>query len=557
MSDTGTKHCRILLLESVSAQRPELLDLLRQLGDVHVESDVESALSQLRLGSFDLFVGGSQEFLAAEQDALILQLTTVLDTIGQGVCLMDLHGRDLWSNTKVKDIPQEVMERVRQHIEDSYALPQDGASAGRARSLSLISDGQQYFETRITPIQDRRGVTRLVVAVADVTRARRLQQKMDAIDNAGRELVRVDAQQIGKMTARQRLDLLERKIIGFTRELLHFDNFVVRLLDKTSNRLELVLCAGLPVEAQQIDIFCSPEGSGISGYVAFTGRSYICPDVLQDPRYLQGIDNARSSLTVPLWLHDQVIGIFNIESDRPAAFREDDRQFAEIFGRYIAIALHILDLLVVERHETTGRLASNVSAEIAGPLSEILAAASMLMEDYIGHDDLRHRLQAIADNVVRIRDSIKQVAQPVRGILDTRTPEPQTDPLLDGKTILVVDDEEIIRTTVHDVLVRYGSRVETAREGNEAVALIRQREYDLVISDIRLPGSSGYEVFKTVKEVRPGCPVMFITGFGYDPSHSIIRATPEGLAAVLYKPFKVDELLAEVRKALSAQTRNS
>ena len=85
--------------------------------------------------------------------------------------------------------------------------------------------------------------------------------------------------------------------------------------------------------------------------------------------------------------------------------------------------------------------------------------------------------------------------------------------------------------TVHDVLLKYGCDVDAAREGNEAMAFVRQREYDLVISDIRMPGSNGYDIFKAVKEIRPGCPVMFMTGFGYDPSHSIIRATPEGLAA--------------------------
>ena len=60
---------------------------------------------------------------------------------------------------------------------------------------------------------------------------------------------------------------------------------------------------------------------------------------------------------MPLRLHDRVIGIFNIESRQRAAFNEDDRQFAEIFGRYVAIALNILDLMVVERveHEPQGR----------------------------------------------------------------------------------------------------------------------------------------------------------------------------------------------------------
>jgi DNA-binding NtrC family response regulator len=75
--------------------------------------------------------------------------------------------------------------------------------------------------------------------------------------------------------------------------------------------------------------------------------------------------------------------------------------------------------------------------------------------------------------------------------------------------------------------------------------------YDLVLSDIRMPGKSGYEVFAAVKDVDADCPVILMTGFGYDPSHSIIRARREGLAAVLFKPFKVDQLLSEIRRAIS------
>ncbi len=513
-----------------------------------------TALAEMEKGTIAYLLATPQELQAAAQHAAGSELADVLDTIAQGVCLMDIQGQILWSNTKFGQLPPEVVDRVQRHCAEAHVHRDDRSPLSRTRSLSLITDGDQYFEARITPILDQRGVTRLVASLTDVTRARRLQKKMDAIDNAGRELVRVDTEQLGKMHTAQRLDLLEQKIIRYTRELLDFDNFVIRLLSKETNRLELVLYAGLPAEAQQVDIFASPEGSGISGYVAATGRSYICPDITQDSRYLLGIDNARSSLTVPLRLHDQVIGIFNIESDRLAAFSEEDRQFAEIFGRYIAIALHILDLLVVERHTTTGRLADDVSAEIAGPLSDILVDSTMLMEDYIGHDDLRHRLQAIADNVARIRECIKHVAKPVGGLLGCKTVEPAADPLLEGRTVLVVDDEESIRTTVRDVLAKHGSEVDIAREGNEALAMVRQRAYDLVITDIRMPGLNGYEIFRAIKETHPDCPVMFMTGFGYDPNHTIIRAQPEGLAAVLYKPFKVDELLTEVRSALSPRT---
>ena len=65
------------------------------------------------------------------------------------------------------------------------------------------------------------------------------------------------------------------------------------------------------------------EDNGITGYVASTGRSYICPEVKKDPRYLPGIVEAQSSLTVPLRLQNEVLGVLNVESHQSAAFTED------------------------------------------------------------------------------------------------------------------------------------------------------------------------------------------------------------------------------------------
>ena len=87
--------------------------------------------------------------------------------------------------------------------------------------------------------------------------------------------------------------------------------------------------------------------------------------------------------------------------------------------------------------------------------------------------------------------------------------------------------------------------------GDKAVKLVQRRSFDLVLSDIRMPGASGYDVFAAVKKVNVHCPVILITGFGYDPNHSIVRASHDGLAAVLFKPFKVEQLLEDVRHALT------
>ncbi|MDB5302204.1 MAG: putative response regulator receiver protein, partial [Phycisphaerales bacterium] len=78
-------------------------------------------------------------------------------------------------------------------------------------------------------------------------------------------------------------------------------------------------------------------------------------------------------------------------------------------------------------------------------------------------------------------------------------------------------------------------------------------EFNLLVSDIKMPDKSGYDVFAAARKKSATVPVILMTGFGYDPNHSIVRASQEGLQAVLFKPFKVDQLLSEVRKALQQQ----
>jgi CheY-like chemotaxis protein len=317
--------------------------------------------------------------------------------------------------------------------------------------------------------------------------------------------------------------------------------------------LEAVLSAGTPPANANIELYAEAEGSGISGYVAARGQSYICPNVDEDPRFIRGVPGAKSSLTVPLTLHDKVIGVANFESTKIGAFKENDRQFAEIFGRYIALALHILELLVSERRATTGQIGSDVMAEITGPLNDILTDTESLVEDYIGHDDLRRRLREVSENAVRIRDSIKELTTTQPGVVGVRRAGAKhQDDILTGKHILLADDEEVIRETVRDVLAGYGCVVQTASTGAGAIEKVRSCPFDLVLTDIKMPEGSGYDVFAAAKEMNSKTPVILTTGFGYDPNHSIIRARREGLAAVLFKPFKVDQLLGELRTALKS-----
>ena len=119
----------------------------------------------------------------------------------------------------------------------------------------------------------------------------------------------------------------------------------IRLLDGRTGKLEPLLAVGMVPEAAGRDLFARPQNNGVTGFVAATGKSYLCEDTTADPLYLEGCKGAKSSLTVPLVLHDEVIGTFNVESPEPRAFSESDLQFLEIFTRDVAVALNTLELL--------------------------------------------------------------------------------------------------------------------------------------------------------------------------------------------------------------------
>lgn len=553
-----TTRPRILLLSRPGSDASKLLSQLPGETLLELVTTFQDALVALRQGNYDLVASDHGDFLALERAAVNQQAAMILETIAQGVCIIDPHGRLIWANSRMRSFPADLLSQACSACARTFGASADPERAKTAhhptRRFSITAGNDQHFEVTITPVVNPKGeATQVAAVVYDVTHSRRLQMKIDAIDLAGRDMVHLDAETTAAMDVEERISLLEQKIRRYMHDLLEYDNFNVLLIDKKTNRLEVALQHGVFPEIANLDIFASPDNNGISGYVAATGRSYICHDTSKDPRYLKGLEAARSSLTVPLRLHDKIIGVFNIESDRLAAFNEDDRQFAEILARYIAIALNMLDLLVIERYESTGRMAEDVRGEIAGPLNDILTEASTLVEEYIGNDDLRHRLTNICDRVTEIKETLKGMAKSRTGILGGTGQPAVEDPLLGGKRVLVADDEEIIRETICGVLQKQGCEVETAADGNQAIALIERRRYDLVLADIKMPAKTGYEVFAAAKDANPAVAVILMTGFGYDPNHSIVRARREGLNAVLFKPFKVDQLLTEIRSALQAK----
>jgi len=95
------------------------------------------------------------------------------------------------------------------------------------------------------------------------------------------------------------------------------------------------------------------------------------------------------------------------------------------------------------------------------------------------------------------------------------------------------------------------------KDANDLVFRTFQEKVDAIIADIRLPDISGYQLMLKLKEMMENVPMALMTGFGYDPGHSIVKARQAGLQAVLYKPFRLDQLLETVEQLVTGAVKQA
>jgi nitrogen-specific signal transduction histidine kinase/ActR/RegA family two-component response regulator len=123
-----------------------------------------------------------------------------------------------------------------------------------------------------------------------------------------------------------------------------------------------------------------------------------------------------------------------------------------------------------------------------------------------------------------------------------------------GGTILVVDDEELVRSTAGMILEQAGYRVVLAGDGREGVETFRNRakEIDAVVLDLSMPEMSGEEVFRELRALRPDVQVLLSSG--YSQEEAVTRLAGEGLAGFIAKPFRASTLLSSVREVLARRS---
>ena len=114
--------------------------------------------------------------------------------------------------------------------------------------------------------------------------------------------------------------------------------------------------------------------------------------------------------------------------------------------------------------------------------------------------------------------------------------------------ILVIDDEPIVLESVRKVLTPEGFETDLAQSSRQGLAWAVERDYALVLTDIRMPEIGGMRILRDIKRVKPALPVVIFTG--YATVQSAVQAMKLGAADYIQKPFTPDMLLTTVRKAL-------
>jgi len=489
----------------------------------------------------------------------------LFSALPDGVVLLDDSFSILWHNTTFRNLLKADGNLIGESLQD-VIRPTDGTdlsriavsvTPGEAASLNVRREDRCSLGLRLarTSIalsgKDRQA---LILTVRDVSKQMLEKQKQDAIYRAGLEMGNLAPDEVTAMTHDERVTLLKDQILQLTQEILGYDTFEIRLLNSETQELMPLLEFGMDPEAATRRLFAAETGNGVTGFVAFSNRSYLCADTKNDRLYICGAADARSSLTVPLTIRDTVLGTFNVESPGTLSFNQKDLDFLTLFGRVVASSLNQLQLLAAEKVTAATENSDRLRREVAEPSDEILNAATWILERYIGHDpDVCERLHMITDRVRKISANVGSVIHAPESNVVMGPPVVNRPPrkALQGKRVLVVDQDATAREDAHNLLGQMGCEVEAVQNATAACAMLRNYHYDVVLTDIRLADANGYECFRKLREINRHVPIIMMTAFGYDASHSIVKARQEGLKAVLYKPFRRAQMLDEVEKAVT------
>ncbi|MCJ7823430.1 MAG: response regulator, partial [Anaerolineales bacterium] len=113
----------------------------------------------------------------------------------------------------------------------------------------------------------------------------------------------------------------------------------------------------------------------------------------------------------------------------------------------------------------------------------------------------------------------------------------------EGALILVVDDDPGICTTLKNILIKKGYEVGIAHTGEEAIALTKEKPYNIILIDMKMPTINGLEIYLAIKEANPEAVAIMMTAYRQEVADLVEQALKNDAYACLFKPFEIEELL--------------
>ena len=452
----------------------------------------------------------------------------------------------------------------------------------------------QFLWMLVGPVFDSDGkVCRYVVTLSDATERTVREEKWKRLREAGRELADLSKKDILLRSPKERTSILQAKITKYVQEILKYAFVEIRVKsEKNPLLLEPLFAFGIPEEARLRTLYISQDGNGVTGWVAYHGKSYKMDDSNEDPFFVECVAGSRSSMTVPLLWRGEVIGTFNVESLQPNAFDDTDLRMLETFADNVAQAIHTLELLSVEQKEAAFRSIEKVFSDSIGPLNLILNETASFPLDELRQDPNSIDPDVIVSSVTKVREYARQIQSAFQGHIASLTPDLTPDlsstdcnnyPMLRNRRVLMVDGDASVGKELSRMLFYYGCTVESSVSGFGAVKMLETTHYDVCLSDIKLPDMSAFTFFKRVRciyckrfqnrpldalceppEEDPYCPqaavsfvpFIYLRSFGYDSGHVTTRAAQAGVTKVVFKPFILTQLLDSLKTVILKAEQN-
>jgi GAF domain-containing protein/CheY-like chemotaxis protein len=401
-----------------------------------------------------------------------------------------------------------------------------------------------------------------LVTLEDATERRMVEDRIERIYRAGAELTNLQRDVLMELTYEERLHWVEACVREHLQGLFHFDAVEIRRLDRSTGELVTLLAIGMTQEAQQRRLRPSLEGAGITGYVAATGHPYICHDTALDVRYLSGLPGARSSLTLPLLYESEVVGTFNVESRRPAAFTQEDARFLQMYCRELARALVMLELLETQRCLAQANQLEQIHSRIAEPVddiyTELLRLNELLATDRSSSEpQVQETVRQILAQAAVLKNVVQRIGAELPPILAMAVPcQPSSPgmPSLQGVHLLVVAKDLQARSQIRHMLQRCGAIVSTVRTGRGGLLMLDHENFDLVLVELHLEDMESKQFLQEALDNKgfPNNRLILMTTYGYDPHHNLVYARQRQIGGVFLKEKICEQLIPTCCQVLQA-----